>query len=300
MTEPIVLGVDGGGTSTVAIAARRSPSGELTWLSRGESGPANPRSVGWPEALTNLELAISAAAATADCRSFDAICLNVAGCGRADDQRQLQQWLDKTGLTTRSCAVDDGQAVLRAGTPEGVGIGIIAGTGSLVVGRNCDGQTARAGGWGYLLGDEGSGWALGRDGLAAVMQAWDAVGATTELTDRLQVACRVTTTSDLVDWIYSDASTMRTRVAALAPVVLQCAAAGDEAALAIVWRQLHGLERQVRAVVDRLGLGSTEFSVALSGGVLQHNRLFRDRLLAELRVPQDPAQCACMLAGDLL
>ena len=99
----------------------------------------------------------------------------------------------------------------------------------------------------------------------------------------------------------------RADVAALAPIVLEVANRGDEVALSIVWRQMHLLERQIRAVVNRLEMNDDEYHIAMAGGILSNNDLFRTRLLAELCVPEDramvidePAQGAVLLAADLV
>ncbi len=303
--EPItVIGVDGGGTSTTAIIARVT-DGEPNVLARGHSGPSNPTAIGWDATINALTRAVKQAIDSADLNYFDAACFSVAGCGRPEEQGQLMEWLESQNLADTYVAVDDGQTVLRAGTPDGTGVAVIAGTGSFVFGKNRLEQTARAGGWGYKLGDEGSAYALGVEALRAVAHAIDGVGPPTELTELVFGVLAISEAGDLIPRVYSP-ELPRGEIAALAPLVFEVAERGDKVALAIVWRQLHMLERQVRAVLTRLNLDDTEFHLAIGGGVLLNNRQYRERLLAELQVPSDragivdePALGAVLLATDM-
>ena len=305
-----VIGVDGGGTSTTAIVARLVDGGEPEYLARGNSGPANPKVVGWEMAMSAIRQAIDAATTqasnVADVDRFAAACITVAGCGREEDQSRLMGWLDDQKLADAHLVVDDGQAVLRAGVPQGIGVAVIAGTGSFVIGRNRRNQTARAGGWGYLLGDAGSGYAIGLEGLKAVVQASDCVGPSTELSEVLLGACGVSESAGLIQLVYGE-DFSRTEIAALAPIVLEVADQGDEVALSIVRSQLHHLERQVRAVSTRLDMKDDDYHIALAGGVLVNNETFRSRLVAQLQVTDDrvavvdePAQGAVLLAANMV
>ena len=154
----LVLGVDGGGTSTVAWLAATGG----TVLGRGKAGPSNAKAVGNDAARSALSLAIEAAFAEAGrppC-PVDVACMGLAGFGRPEDRKTLAQWNEGSGWARRLLTVTDGDLVVAAGTPEGWGVGVIAGTGSIAVGRAEDGTKARAGGWGHLIGDEGSAYAV--------------------------------------------------------------------------------------------------------------------------------------------
>lgn len=303
-----VVGVDGGGTSTVAIVARLVDGQEPEYLSRGYSGPANPQAIGWDNALNAIRQAVDQASKVAGIDQFEAACVTIAGCGRAEDQTRLMKCLEDQRLAQTHIVVDDGQAVLRAGVPQGIGVAVIAGTGSFVTGRNRLDQTARAGGWGYLLGDEGSGYAIGLQGLKAVVQATDTVGPPTELSDRLLGACGVPESAQLVELLHGSGNVFsRVEIAALAPIVLEVAGRDDGVALSIIVSQVKDLARQIRAVRHRLEMRDDDYHIALAGGLLVNNSVFRSRLLAELQVPEDrativsePAQGAVRLAADIV
>src|SRR5512142_2060389 len=159
MTEtPALLGIDGGGTSTVAWLA--DADGNV--CGRGHAGPSDLQAVGAGAAREALERAITSAFADAGraAAPVESACLGLAGFDRPDDQELLRAWSERAAWARRLVAVNEGLLVIAAGTPEGWGLGIIAGTGSIAVGRAPDGRTARAGGWGPLFGDEGRAYAV--------------------------------------------------------------------------------------------------------------------------------------------
>src|SRR5262249_28102204 len=153
MNEDILLlGIDGGGTSTVAWLA--DARGEI--IGRGASGASNVKAVGAEACLAALEAATEAAFASARTarRPLDVACLGLAGLDRPDARPLIDEWNRSSLHARRLVLVNDGDLVIAAGTPEGWGIGLIAGTGSIVVGRGRDGRKTRAGGWGHIFGDE--------------------------------------------------------------------------------------------------------------------------------------------------
>src|SRR3954469_4760959 len=124
----LILGIDGGGTSTRAVLADRNG----VVLGRGEAGPGNPKSNGLELALEEVRRAIegSFAAAHLTIQPVDAICLALAGAGTPDDRGPIQDWVHREKIATRSTVVPDALAVLGGGSPNVVGISLIAGTGS--------------------------------------------------------------------------------------------------------------------------------------------------------------------------
>src|SRR5206468_5667535 len=112
----------------------------------------------------------------------DAICLGIAGVDRQHEADTITAIMRRIGLRSRVLVVNDALIALVAGARDDPGIVIISGTGSIVYGRNLRGEAARAGGWGHMIGDEGSGYWIGREALAAVMRAADGRGPGTRLT----------------------------------------------------------------------------------------------------------------------
>ena len=278
-SDDLVLGIDGGATKTVAWLARRSGEVEPAVVGRGTAGPANPQAIGFDAALENLDLAIAAA--------FDetgvtpgpvaAAVLGLAGSDRDENRRVLNAWAEKRRVARRFRVVTDALPVLVAGSPDGWGIALIAGTGSFAFGKTADGRTARAGGWGYLFGDEGSAYWIAVAGLRAAAQSADGRAPPTRLVDALLARLRLESPRELVTAVYSMASD-RARIASLADVVTQSADEGDAAARQIFEQAAAELAAMVAAVARKLDLSATPFPLALAGGVLLGSEKLRSSL----------------------
>ncbi len=291
----LFLGIDGGGTHTVALLATRtasSTSGNI--LGRGESGPSNLQAVGPARALAALDEAVNRAFAAAglERRPVTAAGLGLAGAGRPEDQAVIRAWADRVRLAARVEVTTDAALLLAAGTPEGWGLAIIAGTGSIAYARTADGRTSRAGGWGYLLGDEGSAYQLVLAGLQAVVRAADERGPATCLTEAFLKKLNLQAPAELVPAIYGG-KWDRAALAALAPLVLDAAEAGDPAARAVAEEAAGQLAQTAAAAAHRLGLDRQAVPVALAGGVLLASAAYRQQVLRSLEVlgiRPDPVQ----------
>jgi N-acetylglucosamine kinase-like BadF-type ATPase len=166
------------------------------------------------------------------------------------------------------------------------GVLVLSGTGSLAYGVNAAGKSTLVGGWGYLLGDEGSGYWIGLEGLRFVLRADDGSGPPTALTAVLLDALTLSTARALIPWLYH-ATTPRTHdIAALAPLVIQQAQAGDMAAEQIVQRAARHLAALAQTAGTRLGLTAPSF--AFAGGVLASTNPVSEALCHELGLPAMP------------
>lgn len=246
-----LIGIDGGATKTVAILS--DLAGNV--LGRGLGGPSNYQVVGIQTAGEALNQATRAAFADADLEptSPRAICLGLAGVDRIADFDVIRAWVTEQMPGTPAVIVNDAMLVLAAGTPEGWGIALICGTGSIVYGRDRDGHTTRAGGWGYILGDEGSGYDIGQAALRTVMRASDGRGPQTVLTQAVLSHWSLTAPENLISRVYVDPLSPND-IAALAVLVEAAASEGDAVAQAILQEAGHELALAVDAVVRRLGL----------------------------------------------
>ncbi|MGE3820036.1 MAG: N-acetylglucosamine kinase [Isosphaeraceae bacterium] len=265
----LYLGVDGGGTSTVALIA--GPEGPV--LGQGRSGPSNAKAVGLPRARLAIDAAIGEAFSRAglDRRAVETLCLGLAGFDRPEDRRILESWNEDAGWARRLILVNDGDLVLAAGTPQGWGVGLIAGTGSIAVGRAPNGRKARAGGWGPLIGDEGSAYAVVLDALRLVARRADGRDprppGTDHLSDQLREAFGAETPAQIVTGLYAPGMD-RTHIAAIAPRVLELLDHDGDVANQILPRAGAALAELVVAVARSLGLDSGEFPLAMAGGFL--------------------------------
>jgi N-acetylmuramic acid 6-phosphate etherase len=305
----LVLGVDGGGTKTIALLAEMEGD-RFRLLGRGESGPSNLQAIGIQRATDALLRCIESAYASAGLAPAPAAALvmGLAGADRPADQALLQGWARTHQLAERTAITNDAALLIAAGTPEGWGIGVIAGTGSIAVGRSPDGQWTRAGGWGYLLGDEGSAYEIALLGLRAVAQAADGRAHPTQLTARCLAHFQLSQPMDLIPAIYQGGLD-RQQIAALAPVVLATADDGDAVALGILRKGAESLADAIAAVAQRLRLPKEGLPIALAGGVLLGSNAYRDLLEIKLRLRQiratpltlvkEPAEGAVRLAMEL-
>ncbi|HXT71785.1 MAG TPA: BadF/BadG/BcrA/BcrD ATPase family protein [Vicinamibacterales bacterium] len=296
-----VLGIDAGGTRTMCVLA--DDAGQVLAEARGPG--ANLQSVGELEVEKVLHDLIAQAMGTSPAPA--AICLGMAGVDRPQDAEVIRGILRRIGQRARVVVVNDALIALEAGVPGRPGTVVIAGTGSIAYGRSADGRGARAGGWGYVLGDEGSGYWLGRLALRAVLRAADGRGEQTDLTARVLAHYGVEKPRDLVREIY-EGGTRPSAIACLAREVGAAADAGDGIAGHLVTVAAQELAKAVHSVASRLSIEAEP--VVLSGGTLLglgqlRRQVTRElsRLLPESRVvplETDPAHGAVHLARAAL
>ncbi len=223
MQPRLYLGVDGGQSGTVALIAEAS--GRV--IGRGSGGPCNHvegaegRAKFLNAAGRAIEEASRQAGVNPDGMSFSAACLGLSG--GADDKEVFARELIRSAKFKFTHDADIALSGATAGEP---GIIVIAGTGSIAFGRNKEGKTARAGGWGYIFGDEGGAFDLVRRALRAALQYEEGWGPGTSLRKMLLGATGAATANELLHRFYT-ASYPRTVVASFAPIVSQAAEQGD-------------------------------------------------------------------------
>ena len=293
----LAAGIDGGGTRTTVECRRMDGS----VLCRKVFGPFNLNSIGeerfsalWDEIIAFLD-------AQGQCT---ALCAGAAGISNPRVQALTARAMERAGIA-RWRLVGDHETALHGALSGQPGCALIAGTGSICCGRNAQGEFVRTGGWGHLIDDGGSGYALGRDALAAVVRQWDGRGEATVLSELSPARLGTKTPQELIAHVYGGD---KSRIAALSPLVGEAASQGDKAALAIYERGGAELTALVTATADRLGLEQGE--VAMLGGLLTHDKHLRAAFIAGLaeKAPglrcveprQDAAAGAAMLALDLL
>lgn len=290
-SDDLVLGIDGGGTKTVAWLASRTDGDATPVAGRGSSGSANFQAVGTDRAIKNLGTAVDGAFQESGAApgSVAAAVVALAGSDRDENRQVVERWAVKRGLARRFRVVNDALPVLIAGSPEGWGVALICGTGSCCFGRSHDGRSAKAGGWGYLFGDEGSAYAMAVAGLRAAAMAADGRGPGTCLLEAFLGRLGLHRPEDLVSSVYAMASD-RAAVASLAGEVTRAAGDGDTVAEEIMEHAAEELSAMVVAVASKLDFSSTAFPLAVAGGVLLGAKSLQDRLMARLRVFKlDPA-----------
>ena len=294
-----VVGIDSGGTKTVGLLA--DETGKV--LAKARGGGAN--------LVIHGELAVEKVLyqIIEDLEPpgpVESICLGMAGVDRDEERELIRGLLRRLGLRQKIRIVNDALIALVAGAPEGIGIVVSAGTGSIAYGVDPSGETARSGGWGYLLGDEGSAFWLGHAAVRQGVRAVDGRGPATTLFDRISEKLDLDVPDGLVKWFY-DQELSRDRVAKLASVVQEAADDGDVAANSLLDQAAQHLAKAARAVERKLTF-TQDYPLVMAGGVFRACPSLFERVENNLDLPKaevirldkEPATGAVTLALELV
>jgi N-acetylglucosamine kinase-like BadF-type ATPase len=258
-----VLGIDAGGSKTVCLLA--DEHGQVRASARGPG--ANLAAIGELE-VEKVLYDVMEQVLAAEPGPPAAICLGIAGVDRAEDARVIRGIMRRIGHKAPALVVNDALVALEAGAGPGPGIVLISGTGSICYGRNDGGQAARAGGWGPVLADEGSGWWVGQRAVQAVMRQFDGRGPATSLTTRVLGHFGITDPQELVHEIYYREQ-RRKLVASLGGEIEAAAVDGDVVARQIVTEAGTELVTAVRSVAERLEMRGVQFPLILAGSIFR-------------------------------
>jgi N-acetylglucosamine kinase-like BadF-type ATPase len=299
-----IIGIDGGGTKTVGILTTETGQ----HLAQVQSGPANYHVVGETQTQAVLESVVGELCEKAGVSRTSPIrfCLGMAGLGRAADQEVIGRICNELGVRENRILTHDAHIALIGGTENREGVIIISGTGAIVYGIDADGREARASGWGYLLGDEGSGYDIAIKGLRAVARAADGRDDPTELTNRILSRLGLNAPNALIRWVHAAS---RDTIAHLAGIVFDTARTTDSVAERIIDDAANELVLAAGSVIGQLEFEGS-FDIVLSGGNLIHQPMFADKLrhgFAEIQpkasvlLPKhEPAYGAVLLAQTKL
>ena len=277
----LVVGVDGGGTSTRAVIMDEGQK----ILGEGHAGPSNPLRVGILTAATNVRDAVDKACNEASIYRADisAAAIGLAGVRRKDIHDRTHEKLTECLKEIKSIQLfTDGEIALYGATGGKAGLVVIAGTGSICCGRNVQGKQVCSGGWGPIVGDEGGGSWIARKALQAVAHAADARGPKTALTSAALNYFKLATPEDLSTAIYAPSMT-NDRLASFGKQVVRVATAGDEVAAAILNEAGSELGIAAIAVIKTLRMENDEFPVAYVGGVYGAGELVLGPMAQEIK-----------------
>lgn len=282
---PFFLGIDGGGSKTLAVIV--DANGQE--CGRAQGGSSNHTVVGSEQAIAQLYAAAELATQAAGCQlPIKAAWLGLAGVDRPDDQRVLLPRLQPLAAALR--LTNDAELLLSA-LDDAVGVALVAGTGSICLGRDARGTAARAGGWGHILGDEGSGYDIGRLALQAATRAADGRGEATLLLERIMGAWGLQRPDNMIGRVYNNDDDKAT-IARLSALVLLAAHDGDHVARAILQHAANELALAVLTVCNKLDFPGGKISLALGGGLLIHELDLQGRVLRRIRRRQPLARVA--------
>ena len=299
----LLVGIDGGASHTEAVAGTRPDR----VLARWHGGPGAVQPGTEPAAARQIAAAVRAVVEQAGrAAPPQVVVAGLAGARREQVQTRVRDLVvEQLGTETAVHITTDGAVALESAFAGQPGIVVCAGSGSIAYARDTEGGVWRAGGHGWRIGDEGSGYALARAALSAVGKALDGRGRDTTLAVRLSRAVGVESANDLVGWSLEASPS---QVAALAHEVVNAAADNDDVAQALVGQAAHDLAKHVEALLPRLDQPD-RIRVALAGGLLTEGSKVRDALIDVLAAahpdlmicsePVDPAVGALRLAARL-
>ncbi len=280
-----VLGADGGGTKTLGILA----DAEGKELTRFQVGPGNPNVVGVDGAAANLLdlLAGCCERAKVHPRTLGAVVFGLAGVGSGAVRDRLSESL-RVGGASRGweqltyTIETDARVALEGAFGGEAGVVIIAGTGSNLIGKGSDGSVTSVGGWGRMLGDEGSGFAIGSEAIRAVTRDIDRRGDAQMLRRMFAERFGWTARGAIITAVYQE----KFDLASLAPLVLEAADKGDLTARGILITAASQLVDQLVAMVARMG-SPPSVGVVFVGGLIDHETVY-SRIVSETLLTRIP------------
>jgi N-acetylglucosamine kinase-like BadF-type ATPase len=297
-----VVGVDGGGTKTAGLLVDRE--GHIR--ARAAVGPTNYQIVGAEGIHREISRLVEELFRKAGIEPQRLACigLGLAGVGRPGEPEAVAEIVRRLDLAEEVVVDHDAMIALVGALVDRPGLIIIAGTGSIALGRNERGERVRVGGWGYLLGDEGGGFFIARAALAAVMRAYDGREEKTRLTEGMLESLGLSDPQQIIPRVYGQGMS-HTEMADLAPVVFQAAREGDRVALRIIRGAGRELGFMAAAAIRRLGMEGNEVEIGLVGSIFKSRELLLeamkgglgDEIRADFVMPQlDPVGGAVIMA----
>jgi N-acetylglucosamine kinase-like BadF-type ATPase len=267
------IGFDGGGTKTDCVAL--DSTGRI--VGHGKSGPSNPLRVGYDAAGAALQMAAGMALLTAKASAQDVrgVCAGLAGAGRRNVGEEMRARLSRIWSGARVQVITDAEAALETAVGNGAGVVLIAGTGSIAMGRNMKGDVARAGGYGQWIGDAGSAYDIGRRSVRAACRARDFAAPATSLSELIPISLECRTWDEVIEKIVSKPGSSFPK---LVRAVTQAAGEDDPVAREILTRAALDLGNLALTVIGRLEMKDATFRLARTGGVFGRSSLLDGRV----------------------
>lgn len=297
------VGIDGGGTRT-NIALGNYQREIIGYV---EVGPSNYHSVGidnTEKALRDIFLSLLSLYKV-KIEDIEAICFCGAGIDCKEDERVIERLFRAIGYQKDLLIYNDSVGALVGANGKKHGAIIISGTGSIALGINKEGKVFRVGGWGYLIDDSGSSYAIARDALKKVFEAYDGRGKKTLLWNGIKKELRIKKEDELIPFIYNPSNSKK-EIAALAPIVLDLYEK-DEIAKEIIDKAIEDLEHMIVTLAKRMK--DLQLEIKVAGSVLIKNKYLRQLLISKVKTAyphlniglplSEPSEGALILAWDM-
>lgn len=294
------IGIDGGGTNTVGVIGN-----DRVILHQSVVGPTNYHNIGLEAMKVALNALLNALCATQaiELSEVHSICFGGAGIDTPADEMRVRKSFFELGFKGHLAVMNDALVAMAAENNSLTGGILISGTGSVCYGVKADGSLIRVGGWGHVLDDEGSAYAIARDALKAVLEAYDGRGPKTLLFRSFSAHLGISEETELVDFVYGQ-SKGKHEIAKLAPLVSDLYE-NDDVAKRIIDHAVFTLKRTVMTLYKKMDF--VPFSLVVSGSVLIKNeRIFaalKDALPSEIqmkRLEHEAASGAYYIAKENL
>ena len=300
-----IFGFDCGATKSECAVANLS--GKILFREKG--GPANFLVIGVEKASANIVSLIKKCSVKLKNPEFEIIVIGAAGAGRKEDAEKLRKTLT-TKLKTKKIVVNsfkvigDHEIALIAAFPESAGCILIAGTGSIIYSKDSKGKIYRAGGFGRQVGDEGSGYSIGRKGIQAASKYLDGRGKKTKIVDLLLNQFKIVSPENLITKVYKE----NLDIAVISKIVLQAAVKKDKIALKILDEESDELLKHVKAVKKRMK--TDKFRISLTGSLLANRNVYSNMLRKKIKISlpsvkivkpkYSPVEGALLVAKEIL
>jgi N-acetylglucosamine kinase-like BadF-type ATPase len=298
-----LIGIDGGGTGSRCVITDY----DANVLYRCNGGPTNFLRYEINEVCKTIYTLLN------NCRKslridFDdikALVIGTAGAGRKNEilffEKKLRKYLRSKRVSIKFIKVlSDGLIALEGAISDGEGCILISGTGSIIFGKNNAGEYFRLGGYGRKIGDEGSGYLIGRKGLNAVSQDFDGRGEKTLLTSYLQKNFIIKSGHELITNVYKEDF----NVPSFAPFVIKAAAKKDKVAKKILYEEANELTNHIVAMKKLMKI--KKIKVAFSGSLITGKNYYSDLLKRKIRSsltgveiirPENPPEIGAILVA---
>ncbi len=272
-----LIGIDGGGTKTKGYVSDL----EGNVLASAIGGSSNYLSAGRTIAKGSLEQVINSLCNKINInkKQIEIISLGLAGVGREEDKKVIEEIIREIGINNKVIINNDAYISLVGAHGEEKGIITISGTGSISLGIDSNNKLYRTGGWGHILGDEGSGYYFGKEGLVAIMKAYDGRVEDTSIKQKVLDYLGFDTEDRIPKYVYSNIEE-KDKIAKLAPLVIEAASEGDKIAVEII----------NKGILDLIDLTDTNYkkisepvNIALAGGILEKSTFIRENFVRNLK-----------------
>lgn len=278
--DSYVIGIEGGGTKSMLLATNL----EGKVIGKVDFGATNLHSASQEQVSSNLDGAVQRFLLESGCsmEGCRGVCIGAAGIDTDLNQQKMEFCLTNLGFSCDVLATSDADIALKAAVKDDCGMLLIAGTGSIALAKNEVGEVYRAGGWDYLLGDEGSGYWIAVKAIQRALESWDETGVPSVLFQRMIEEMGNRGIDGIMEFMYQ-APFEKQRIAKIAEIVCELDETGDSDARVIVLQAADALCKLATTLVRRMEWEDKEFVLVPHGSIVTKNKRISQIFSEEIR-----------------